>query len=254
MVRLPLALQVIERLAQEARRAAGAVVDALADLGLHDLHHGADERARGVILAAVAPGVAHVPDLGFVEVRQLVLLGLRAEAQLVDVVDDLAQVVAAVDLVFDLAEDFADLVFDGVRAAGLLLEAVQVGKELAVDEVAQVVAGQRLVVVELAVLALGRGPALPAVGLVEDEGVFLALQLGLDGLVLLQAVEVFQEQQPGGLLGVVQLGGAAGLFPEHVVDVFEGLFEHGCSFWLWRLLSNRLIGRCDRWIMNSDIY
>ena len=142
----------------------------LADLRLHHLHDGADERARGVILAAVAPGVAHVLDLGFVEVRELVLLGLRAEAQFVDVVDDLAQVVAALDLVLDLAEDFADLVFDGVRPAGLLLEAVQVGEELLVDEVAQVVAGQGLVVVELAVLALGRGPAFPAVGLVEDVG------------------------------------------------------------------------------------
>ena len=47
---------------------------------------------------------------------------LRAEAQLIDVVDDLAQVVAALDLVFDLAEDFADLVFDRVGAGGLLLE------------------------------------------------------------------------------------------------------------------------------------
>ena len=99
-------------------------------LRLHDLDDGADERARRVILAAVAPGVAHVLDLGFVEMGQLVLLGLRAEAQFVDVVDDLAQVVAALNLVFDLAEDFADLVFDGVRPGGLLLEAVQVGKEL----------------------------------------------------------------------------------------------------------------------------
>ena len=198
-------------------------------LGLHDLDDGADERARGVILAAVAPGVAHVLDLGFVEMRQLVLLGLRAEAQFVDVVDDLAQVVAALNLVFDLAEDLADLVFDGVRAGGLLLEAVQVGEELLVDEVAEVVAGQGLVVVELAVLVLGRGPAFPAIGLVEDVGVFLALQRGLVGFVLLQAVEVFQEEQPGGLLGVVEFGGAAGLFPEDVVDVFEGLFEHSVN-------------------------
>ena len=72
----------------------------LADLGLHDLDDGANERARRVILAAVAPGVAHVLDLGFVEVRQLVLLGLRAEAQFVDVVDDLAQVVAAAESCF----------------------------------------------------------------------------------------------------------------------------------------------------------
>ena len=154
------------------------------------------------------------------------LLRLRAEAQFVDVVDDLAQVVAAGDLVLDLAEDLADLVFDGVRPAGLLLEAVQVGEQLLVDEVAQVVAGQRLVVVELAVLALGRGPAFPAIRLLEDVGVFLPVQRGLVGPVLLQPVEVFQEQQPRGLLGVVQFGRAAGLFPEDVVDILEGLFKH----------------------------
>ena len=108
--------------------------------GLHYLHDGANQRARGVILAAVAPGVAHVPDLGFVKMAQLVLLGLRAEAQLVNLVDDLAQVVAALDLVLDFAEDLADFVFHGVRPAGLLLEAVQIGKQLAVDEVAQVIA------------------------------------------------------------------------------------------------------------------
>jgi hypothetical protein len=158
-------LEVVEGFAQEAGRAAGAVVDALADLRVHHLDHGADQRARRVVLAAVAPGVAHVLDLGFVQVRQLVLLGLRAEAQLVDQVDHVAQVVAALDLVLDLAEDLADLVFDGVRPAGALLEAGQVGEQLAVDEVAQVVAGHGGVVVELAVGGLGRGPAFPAVGL-----------------------------------------------------------------------------------------
>ena len=154
------------------------------------------------------------------------LLLLRAEVQFVDLIDDLAEVVAALNLVLDLAEYLANLVFDGVRAARLLLEAVQVGKELPVHEVAEVVAGQGLVVVEFAVLALGRSPAFPAIGLVEDVGVFLAVQRGLGALVLLKIVEVFQEQQPGGLLGVIELRGAAGFFPEDVVDVFEGLFEH----------------------------
>ena len=59
------------------------------------------------------------------------LFGLRTEPQFVDVVDDLAEVVAALNLVLDLAEDLTDLVLDGVRPAGLLLEAVQVGEELA---------------------------------------------------------------------------------------------------------------------------
>lgn len=59
-------------------------------------------------------------------------------------------------------------------------------------------------------------------------------QLRLYGLVLLEGVEVFQEKQPGALLRVVQLAGAARVFPQDVVDVFEGLFEHGvvsCPFY-----------------------
>jgi len=82
-----------------------------------------------------------------------VLFGLGGEAEPVDVVDDFAEVVAALDAVLDLAENFPDLVFDGVRAGSLGLEAVQVGEELAVDEGDQVVAGEGDVVVNLAVLA-----------------------------------------------------------------------------------------------------
>jgi len=102
-----------------------------------------------------------------------VLLGLRAEAQFVDMVDDFAQVVAALNLVLDFTENLADLVLDGVRSACPLLEAVQEREKLLIDEVAQVVAGQCGVVVELAILALRRGPAFPTVWLLKNEGVFL---------------------------------------------------------------------------------
>jgi len=111
-----------------------------------------------------------------------VLLGLGAEAQFVDVVDDLAQIVAALDAVFDLPENLPDLVFNRVRPARALLEPVQVGEELAVDEIAEVVAGEGGVVVKLAVLALGRGPRLPAIGPVEDVGVFIAVEGGFGAL------------------------------------------------------------------------
>jgi hypothetical protein len=104
---------------------------------------------------------------------------------------------------------------------------VQVGEELGVDELDEVVAGEGGVVVELAVLVLRRGPGFPAIGCVKDVAVFLAFEGGLGGLVVLQRVEVFQEEQPGGLLGVVELTGVAGVLPEDVVDVFEGLFKHG---------------------------
>ena len=86
-------------------------------------------------------------------------------------VDDLTEVVAALDAVLYLTEDFANFVFDGVRLiARLGLEAVEIGKELLVDEIEKVIAAQRGVVVNLAVLALRRSPRFPAVGLVEDVG------------------------------------------------------------------------------------
>ncbi|HEY6990067.1 MAG TPA: hypothetical protein VH369_16855 [Bryobacteraceae bacterium] len=90
-----------------------------------------------------------------------------------------------------------------------------------IDEVAKIVAGFGLVVVYFAVLAFRRGPGFPAVGRVEDVGVLFAVQRGFVGFVLLEAVQVFQEEEPGGLFGVVELGGAAGLFPEDVVDVLN---------------------------------
>jgi uncharacterized protein with PhoU and TrkA domain len=51
-----------------------------------------------------------------------VLLALGLKAQFVDVINDLAQVVAALDAVLNFAEDFADLVFDGVRPGPLALK------------------------------------------------------------------------------------------------------------------------------------
>ena len=102
-------LHVIERFTQETRRSASIVANAFTDFRFDHLDHGANQRPGRVILAAVPASVAHVLDLGFVQMRQLVLLGLRTEPQSVNVVDDLAQVVARLNPVLDLAENRADL-------------------------------------------------------------------------------------------------------------------------------------------------
>ena len=59
---------VVVGFAVETCGAASAVVEPLADPRLDDAHHGADERAGGVVFATVAPGVAHVLDAALVEV------------------------------------------------------------------------------------------------------------------------------------------------------------------------------------------
>ena len=106
------------------------------------------------------------------------------------------------------------------------LKACRYGNSFLIDEGEQIVAAQGGVVVNLAVFALRGCPAFPSIGLVEDVGVFLAVELGFGGFVAFEGVEVFQEQQPGCLFGVVQLAWAAGVFLKDVVDVLEGLFKH----------------------------
>ena len=54
----------------------------------------------------------------------------------------------------------------------------------------------------------------------------LALQRGFIRLVLFQRVQIFQEQEPGGLFGIVEFRGATGLFSEDIIDIFKGLFKH----------------------------
>lgn len=73
-----------------------------------------------------------------------------------------------------------------------------------------------------------------AVGAIACDGPREALEANVHVVVCLagypawmKVVEVFQEQQPGDLLGVVELTAAAGLFPEDVIKVLEGLFEMG---------------------------
>src|SRR3954447_349441 len=51
-------------------------------------------------------------------------------------------------------------------------------------------------------------------------------QRRLVGPVLFKSVEVLEEQEPGCLLGVIELRRAAGLFAQRVVDVAEGLLKH----------------------------
>jgi hypothetical protein len=155
-----------------------------------------------------------------------VLFCLAAEAKLVDEVERVAQRVAAGELVLQLGEHLADLVFDGARF-GPSTEPLKVGEQLAVDVVDEVRAGERAIVVELAGGVLGRGPVAPAMRRIDDRRVGLAGQFRLQRPFGFEVVEVLEKEQPAGLLDVVQLGGAARLLPEDVVDVAEGLFEHG---------------------------
>ena len=70
---------------------------------------------------------------------------------------------------------------------------------------------------------------------IEEVGVFLPFKESFVGAVLFQAVEVFEEEEPGGLLGVVEFCGAAGFLVEDVVYVFEGLPNIGGEYLVYPL-------------------
>ncbi len=130
-------------------------------------------------------------------------LRLRSETQDIQLVDDVPEIVTALELVLDLAEHLTDLVLDSVGAGSADFEAVQVRKKLRAYKLAQVVACHRPIVVNRPACTLWRGPRLPAILLVEDELVLFAFQFSLGRTILFKRVEVLQEEQPRGLLGVV---------------------------------------------------
>ncbi|MCU0752706.1 MAG: hypothetical protein MUF86_07520 [Akkermansiaceae bacterium] len=63
--------------------------------------------------------------------------------------------------------------------------------------------GEGLVVVDLAALGFRGRPFRPAAGGIEGVGIFFPFQFGFGGFVGFEGIEVFQEQEPGTLLGVI---------------------------------------------------
>ena len=94
-----------------------------------------------------------------------------------------------------------------------------------VYEVDQVGPDKSGVVIEGTGGILGSSPGGPAILGVENGGVGLVLEGGFHGTGFFEIVQVLQEEQPGGLLDIIQFGGTSGLFPEDIVYILKGLFE-----------------------------
>ena len=137
---IPWVAQIRMGLAQEPCRTHGAIINALANLWFDNLDHGANQGARRIVFATVAPGVAHVLDLGLIQMGEFMALLLGAEAQGIHQLQHLAQVVAALEPVSDLVEYLANLVFNGVWTGSLVPEALKIGKKIVVDVVDEIIA------------------------------------------------------------------------------------------------------------------
>jgi hypothetical protein len=150
---------------------------------------------------------------------------LGVERQVVNRLQHVAKDVARPDLVAKLGEDFADLILNCLRPGGRLAEGGEVGEQLLINELDQVVTNAGGVVVELAVF-LGRGPFVPAEFAVDDRGVVLAVKFGSVAALGFKVVQVLEKQNRGGLLDIVQLVGDTPFGPEVFLDLVECVFVH----------------------------
>lgn len=78
--------------------------------------------------------------------------------------------------------------------------------------------------VERAVSLLGGGPLAPAHVARENGFVVLAGEQGLILTLMVEVIKVLEEKQPGGLLDVVELGGASRLVAQDIVYRIECRF------------------------------
>ncbi|CAK8711032.1 hypothetical protein GMJAKD_00220 [Candidatus Electrothrix aarhusensis] len=191
--------------AEETSRAAGPVIHGFSDARADNPDHGSNQGPGRVVFAPVAPGIAHVFDFTLIEMGQLVLFLLGAEAELIHQIQGVPQRIAALEFITDLGKNLPDLVLNGVWRGSPLPEAPEIGKEDSVHKVDQIIPGQGRIQISASIGLFGGSPLGPAVLRLNDKTVLPSLQLARQGPFLLQIIQVFEKEEPGGLLGIVQL-------------------------------------------------
>jgi len=77
------------------------------------------------------------------------LLRRSPEPELINQVDHFPHIIAALDLVLQFAENFPNFILNRIRVFGIGLELTQIGKELAVHEISQIIPGKGFMVIWL---------------------------------------------------------------------------------------------------------
>ena len=106
-----------------------------------------------------------------------------------------------------------------------LTELAKVREEFAVDKINKVITHKCVGCVVFSVFGAGHGPVVPAVAFGYYGLVGLVLQFCFYLFGFLQIVQVFEEQNPRGLLYVIKFAGAAFVGTQAVVQVFYCLLE-----------------------------
>ena len=119
-------------------------------------------------------------------------------------VQDIAQSVATLEVVLDLAEDLFDFVFDGIGAFRRRFEFRQMRKELAIREVNEIIADQCFVTVGLTVF-FAASPISLSVLRAKRWRVLFASEADRRLSLFFQIVKISEKQHPRRLLDVVPI-------------------------------------------------
>ncbi len=209
---LHLLAQVLDGADQKAAGAGGRVQQLFAQAGVDHIHHELGDGAGGVELARVARALQVFEDF-FVQVVELVTLALAVEVDGVQLIDDLAQQVAAFHVVVGVFKHAAHHVAARV-APGIPAQILERAKEIVVDKAEQAVAGEAFRVC---------GPVAPAQRLGDGALVAVAGELQL----FFQRVKHFKEQKPGELGDALGVTIDAAVLAHHVLDGFDDAGEVG---------------------------
>ena len=222
----PLA-HMLECLGEEAAGAAAGVVDRLADRRVDGAHHRPDDFARREELTAVVVLLAHLEQqalVGLAQGEEMCLVD-RVDADLVDSIEDVEEVLLCIDAYFvDRADDLADHALAGGRSRGIA-KVAKMGEQLTVDE--GEVRAHRGVGQLGPLRAARRGPVAPSERCLERGSERDPERGRLLGLDLFALVEDPQEEDPRQLRHVLE-GPRVVRASHHVRDLLDrGVHRRG---------------------------
>ena len=197
---------VVNGAGEEAAGAASGVDEDLAGLGIEAVRHELGDGAGGVEFPGVSRGLEVAKDF-LVNVAEVLALLEAVEVDVLELVDDLAELLAAAHVVVTAIEDFADDA--GAAVVFPECEVLETGEEVIVDEVEQGLAGH----------AFGIGGPVPPLESLGDRGIVGGIgefPLGFLGVVN------FQEKHPGELLDALVVAADTLVFAHFILDGLDG--------------------------------
>lgn len=94
---------------------------------------------------------------------KFVLFSCSLKVELIDLIENLSEIIPALYPVFELAENFSDFVFDGIRTLGTVLKFLKVREKLMIDKIPKIISGKSDIVVDFSSLIFRHRPVLPAI-------------------------------------------------------------------------------------------